>query len=182
MDVKEIEKSAKRDFNNAICLMGIIPALIFAYLISVKIASITVFKGEIGYIFFASVLILFIGIVMGKRLLWRVMKGLFNYNKENLKLQEELIEKSRLATITETTLTLSHELNNPLFIAIGNLELLENEFVQNKTPESIRKKFEMIKKNFERMREVTSKLSKLSKPVSGGAYSSKTIIDLKKSE
>ena len=182
MNLKEIEMDTRRNFNNAICLMGIIPALTFAYLLTVKVATIEVLKGETGYVFLAGIIILLIGIFMGKKLLWNVMKRLFDFNKENLRLQEELMEKNRLATIIETTLTLGHELNNPLAITVGNLDLLENDLKKNQIPEKIVNRFNEIRQNCDRMREAMRKLSKLSTAVSEKAYGDETMVSLKKSK
>ncbi len=182
VNLEEVESSAKRDFNNAICLMGVIPALIFAYLLTVRLSTVEVFQGEAGYLFLWGVIFLLMGIVVGKKLLWKVLERLFVFNQENIRLYEELMKKNRLATIAETTLTLSHELNNPLAITMGNLTLLEGEVAKGNVPEPVKEKLEIIKENCTRMAKVTDKLSNLSVPVSDKAYGDTTIIDLEKSK
>ncbi|MBN1353769.1 MAG: hypothetical protein JW994_03760 [Candidatus Omnitrophica bacterium] len=182
MDLREMEMKARRNFNNAVCLMSVMPSLMFLYLLTVKVADIKILEGETGYIFLGGIMLLIAGVIMGRKILWDVMKDLFDFNRENLKLQSELIEKNRLATISETTLTLSHELNNPLATAIGNLELLENDFKKGLPPsETVKNRFQIIKNNCDRMARVTSKLSKISKAVSEKAVGDITMISLDKS-
>lgn len=165
MDLKELEMYARVSFNNAICLIGIIPFLVFLYLLVVKISSIEILVGEIGFIMLISMLLLLLGVFIARKMLWTVITRLFDFNEKVIKLQKELIEKNRLTAITETTLTLSHEINNPLAVISGTLELLDNEFKKERVPESIKDKIGMIKNHTERMKNITSKLANLSKPV-----------------
>jgi branched-subunit amino acid transport protein AzlD len=100
VQIKELVLNRKREFDISVCLTGVIPFLVFLYLLVVKIASLQILAGEVGYIMFVTILIFLLGIMVGKKMLLSII--------------EELIEKHRLAAITETTLALSHEINNPL--------------------------------------------------------------------
>lgn len=168
MDIKEFILKRKSDFYNSISLVGVIPFLVFVYLLVNRIASFQIFVGEIGYIMFITMIVFIMGIIVGRKML--------------LSLIQELIEKNRLATITETTLALSHEINNPLLTISGNLELLEYEFSESQVTNNMKEKINTIKTNCERIRQVTNKLSSLSKPVSGTIYGQTKMIDLGKSE
>lgn len=168
MQIRELVADKRREFDISVCLTGVIPFLVFLYLMVVKISSFRIMIGEVGYIMFATVLIFLLGIMVGRKLVWSIL--------------DQLIERNRLAAITETTLALSHEINNPLLTVRGNLELLENDFTQNQiTNSSIKNRLETIKDNCERIRQVTDKLATLSKPVSSNIYGGTKMVDLTKS-
>jgi signal transduction histidine kinase len=147
MEIKESILKKRRDFNTMLSLSGVIPFLVFVYLLAVKISSLEIFIGEIGYIMFITMVIFLLGIIVGRKML--------------ISMIQEQVEKNRLAAITETILTLSHEINNPLLTIKGNLELLEHEFAQSHAWEGIRNRLATIKIHCERIREVTDKMSNL---------------------
>lgn len=169
MEVKQFIVSKKRDFNIALSLAGVIPFLVFVYLLVVKVSSFKVFIGEIGYIMFCTMVIFLMGILVGRKMFWAMLK--------------ELIDKNRLAAISETTLALSHEINNPLLAVRGNLDLLESDFAERQISDKIiNNRLDTIKTNCERIRQVTDKLAKLSKPVSETIHSQSKMINLNMSE
>lgn len=164
MEVKELVLKKQRDFYNSISLMGVIPFLVFVYLLVVRISSLQIMVGEVGYIMLATMLVFLTGIVVGRKMFMSMI--------------QELIEKNRLAAITETTLALGHEINNPLLAMRGNIELLEYEFQETQIPDTLKERIRTIKTNCERIREVTERLASLSKPVSGTIYGDSKMIDL----
>lgn len=168
MLLDKLQETTKRNFNNVICLMSIIPLLVSVYIIAAKIASIQVFAGEIGYIMLLTMMIVLAGIMAGKRIIWDLV--------------QELLEKNRLAAITETVLTLGHEINNPLMVVHGNLELLEGDVTDIGLPSNVKNRLSEIKNNCERIILVTQKMSNLSKPVSATVCGDTKIIDLKQSK
>ena len=105
MEIKELILKHRRNFNVSICLTGAIPFLVFVYLLVRKISTFQIFVGEIGYIMFSAVLIFLLGIAVGRKMFMALLN--------------ELVEKNRLSAITETTLALSHEINNPLLSIRG---------------------------------------------------------------
>lgn len=168
MELKILEEKTKRDFNNAVSLMAIIPLLVFVYLIGGKIAYLSALNGETGYILLTVMAIVLTGIFLGKQALWALVKQIFM-------MQNELLEKNRLSAITETVLTLGHEINNPLLAMQGSLSMLEEELADNSFT---RQKVSRIRGNCERIMEVTDKLSKLAKPVSEKITGQHSIINL----
>lgn len=182
MDIKELEKQVRKDFNNAICVVGLCHMWVFAYLVVGEVASRRILTREGMLIMIITMGLLLVGIASARKILWTVIKRLFNFNQQILKLQEELIEKSRLAAITETTLTLSHEINNPLMIMRGNLEMLEDDFVKGGTPAHAKERVAKIKNHCERIRQITDKLTNLSRPVDTTIHGDKKMIDTDKSE
>ncbi|MCX5706365.1 MAG: hypothetical protein NTW13_01640 [Candidatus Omnitrophica bacterium] len=168
MEIKTLIKNEKRNFNTAICLIGIIPFLVFMYLLVRRVSSFNILIGEIGYIMFFTLVVFLLGIYVGRKML--------------LSLLAELIEKNHLAAITETTLALGHEINNPLLAIRGNLELLDYDAKEIQIPDKIKIRLDIIKGNFERIREATDKLSHLSKPVSSTIFGDTKMVDLNKSQ
>jgi len=167
MKVKEFVLDKKRDFDTSISLMGLIPILVFVYLLVVKVSTFKILIGEVGYIVLATIMVFMMGIMVGRKMF--------------ISLIDELLEKHRLAAIAETTLTLGHEINNPLLTIRGNLELLENDAHDIQIPDRIKGRLDIIKGNVERIREATDKLSSLRNPVSDTISSDVRMIDLSKS-
>ncbi len=168
MTVKELILKEKRNFSMAICLIGVIPFLVFVYLLVTKISSFKVFIGEIGYVMFFTVVVFILGIVVGRKML--------------MSLISELVEKNRLAAITETTLALGDQISNPLLVIRGNFQLIEDESRELQLPQKMRERLTTIKGNFERISAVTDKLSNLSKPVTKIIFGNTKIIDLDNSK
>ena len=168
MEINELVMKRKRDFNISICLTGIIPFLVFLYLLVNRISTFQIFVGEVGYIMFTTIIIFLLGIAVGRKMLMNML--------------DELIERNKLAAITETALTLSHEINNPLLIVTGNLELLETDFTGTPIPDSAKNRVNIIKSHCERIRVATDKLARLSKPVSEAIHGNARIINLNKSQ
>ena len=180
--IKELVAKTKKDFNNAIFLISVIPFLVFVYLLFGKIASWKALTGEIGYILIATVFVILTGIILGRQMLWTVIKKLIDFNTQVSKMQRELIEKNRLAAITETTLALSHEINNPLLAIMGNLELLGYDLEETKLKESAKDRLSKIPNDCESIRQVTEKMSQLSRPVSTSIFGKSNMIDLTQSK
>jgi len=70
MDIRELEAYVKRSFANATCLMGIIPALVFIYIIVVELANLDVMSRKTGLYVSMSVLLLMLGITVGRKMVW----------------------------------------------------------------------------------------------------------------
>ncbi|TRZ95084.1 hypothetical protein D4R78_04335 [bacterium] len=181
MEIKELANHAKRNFNNAICLIGVIPSLAFVYLLYNKLPTLEIFVGRAGYIAFIVMVIFIGGILLGRKMLWTLILKLLDFNQKIMSIQEELITKNKLAAITETVLTLGHEINNPLLVIRGTLEMLGSEINQIAAPTDLKERLSVIKINFDRIGEVTEKLSHLSRPVIDTVYGDSKIINLGKS-
>ncbi|MDD2689982.1 MAG: hypothetical protein PHT41_07540, partial [Candidatus Omnitrophica bacterium] len=69
MEVKDLIARERRDFYNSLCLTGIIPFLVFVYLLIGKISSFEILKGDVLYIMLATILIFSLGIVVGRKML-----------------------------------------------------------------------------------------------------------------
>ncbi len=163
MEVKQLTLNIRSDFNRALSLAGVIPLLVFIYLVVGKISNFKALAGEVGYIVVATIGVFIMGIIVGRKMLMSVTFKLIDDNQKILSMQRELIEKNRLAAITETVLALGDQVNNPLLAISGNLELLELELRHLELSEKTRNRMETIRNNFYKLREVTDKMSKLTK-------------------
>jgi len=181
MEVKQLTKNIKNDFNRAVSLVGVIPLLVFIYLVVGKLASFNALVGEVGYIVMATIGVFIMGIVVGRRMLMSVTFKLIDDNQKILSMQQELIEKNRLAAITETVLALGDQVNNPLLAISGNLELLELELKNVELNEKTRNRIKTMLNNFYKIREVTDKMSKLTKAELITIHGDTRMIDLSKS-
>ena len=175
-------KRVKVDFNNAICLMSIIPSLAFVYVVAGKLASLDVLAGEVGYIMLVIISLILLGIITGKRILWSLTRKLVDLNEHIIRIEKELMEKNRLAAITEIVLSLSHEINNPLLVLQGNLTLLEDDINRNKTQAPLGDRVNQMKTHCERIVDVMNKMSRISKPVSVPIHGNTRMVDLASSE
>lgn len=181
MEITRLAKNIKNDFNNTVSLIGVIPLLVFLYIIAGKISNFSVLIGEAGYILLATLAVFATGIIVGKRMLMSVTLRLIEDNQRILSMQQELIEKNRLAAITETVLALGDQINNPLLVISGNLELLNTDVKNIAAAERVHDRIETMRDNFKKIREVTDKMSRLTQPASMPVCGDKKMLDLNKS-
>ncbi|MDQ7052441.1 MAG: histidine kinase dimerization/phospho-acceptor domain-containing protein [candidate division KSB1 bacterium] len=95
------------------------------------------------------------------------------------KLEQEKIEKERIAAIVQAMATVNHEINNPLTPILGNLDLIMEE--AHLLPDSVRSKLKSIQENARRIAENVQKMRNISQPVFKQYYDGEMIIDLEKS-
>ncbi|MEE9441071.1 MAG: response regulator [candidate division Zixibacteria bacterium] len=92
----------------------------------------------------------------------RVIKQAYQKQKLILK-NRRLEEKARIAekfeTITMTTSTLNHEINNPLMAILGTVELILDD--PGVTDRKIKNKLEMIDTSARRIQDITQKMASL---------------------
>lgn len=164
MKLRDFINREKKEFSVMISLVGVIPFLVFIYIMAGKIASIKVFIGEVGLVMILTVLVFILGIFVGKRMLASFVT--------------EIIAKDKEAAITETALAVGHEINNPLLAIRGNLQLLESYIAENQAPESVRNRLKTIMDNFERIRQATDKFVELSNPKSTRVFGGTNMLDI----
>ncbi|MCX5669064.1 MAG: hypothetical protein NTX89_02960 [Candidatus Omnitrophica bacterium] len=182
MEVKQLTCNIRNDFNRAISLVGVIPLLVFIYLVVGKLANFNALIGEVGYIVMATIGVFIMGIVVGRKMLMSVTFKLIDDNQKILSMQQELIEKNRLAAITETVLALGDQVNNPLLVISGNLEMLDLEIRHLEVGEKVHNRLATMRSNFQKIREVTDKMSKLTKAELITIHGDTRMIDLSKSK
>jgi nitrogen-specific signal transduction histidine kinase len=163
MDIKKLIARSKRDFDISISMIGVIPLLVFTYLIIAKLATVKILIGQIGYIIFCTILVFLVGVFVGKRM----FSSLVN----------EIMEKNKSAAITETALGVGDQINNPLLAIRGNLEIVEMYALENKLPPKVIDRIKTIKDNFERIRQITDKMSNLGKPKTTSIIGKSSMVD-----
>jgi len=181
MEIKQLTSNIRNDFNRAISLAAVIPLLVFIYLVVGKIANFNSLVGEVGYIVIATIGVFIMGIVVGRKMLMSVTFKLIDDNQKILSMQQELIQKNRLAAITETVLALGDQVNNPLLVISGNLEMLDLEIRHLNVGEKVHNRLATMRSNFIKIREVTDKMSKLTKAELITIHGDTQMIDLSKS-
>jgi len=181
METNQLTKKIKKDFYNSLGLVGIIPLLVFLYILFGKIANFSMLFGEIGYIILATVGVFATGVMVGRKMLMSVIIKLIDDNQRILSMQQELVEQKSLAAITETVFALGDQVNNPLLAIRGNLDLLELDLNQLNLPENIKKRLVSVRSNCERIGDVTRKMSQLSRPRSTTIHGSLKMVDLNNS-
>ena len=78
MEMKDMEAKIKREFDNVICVMGLIPFLALLYLLTGKPGSMELLTGNTGYIVMGAFLLLFLGVISGKQLFWNIISRLID--------------------------------------------------------------------------------------------------------
>ncbi|MCK4856428.1 MAG: hypothetical protein KAT58_00505 [candidate division Zixibacteria bacterium] len=90
--------------------------------------------------------------------------------------QSRLIEKARIDAVRETSVTLNHEINNPLTAVLGNVQLI---LMKSKNlPEDVRKRLELIEESGLRIRDAVSLLMKATNAKSTDYIDDTSMIDL----
>lgn len=182
MEIKQFTSKSKSEFNRMVSLIGVIPLLVFIYLIIGKISNFKILAGQVGYIVTATIGVFFMGIVVGRKMLESVTFKLIDDNQKILSMQQELIQKNRLAAITETVLTLADQVNNPLLVISGNLEMLALEVRHLEVGEKVHNRIQTMRSNYLKIREVTEKMSKLTKPETTTIHGDTRMINFDRSQ
>jgi DNA-binding response OmpR family regulator len=73
--------------------------------------------------------------------------------------EQDLVRAERLAAIGEMTVTLHHEINNPLMAALAEVELLQSQ--PNATPEQQRQGLAEVRVALQRIRDIVQRIGKL---------------------
>jgi hypothetical protein len=92
---------------------------------------------------------------------------------------EKMVNSERAAAVTETAVTVNHEINNPLTAILGNTQLLLMN--KDKLSKETVAKLETIEKSAIKIREVTDKLMTIIEPVRKHYASGLQMIDVEKS-
>ena len=92
----------------------------------------------------------------------------------------KLVKSERVAAISETAVTVNHEINNPLTAILGNTQLLL--MAKDTLPKDAIAKLETIEKSAIQIRETTSKLMSIIEPVKSSYASGLNMIDIEKSK
>ncbi|MFY9402765.1 MAG: DUF2062 domain-containing protein [Candidatus Omnitrophota bacterium] len=163
MDIKRFILKKKRDFNLSLSMVGVIPFLVFTYLITVRLSTLKILAGQIGCIVFCTLIVFMLGIYVGKRMFRSMV--------------DEIMEKNKQIGIAEAILRVGDKINNPLLAIRGNLGILEDYIIENKLPGKLIDRIKTIKDNIERIRQITDKASSLPNSESSFTESKKVMND-----
>lgn len=93
---------------------------------------------------------------------------------------KKLVKSERTAAISETAVTVNHEINNPLTAILGNTQLLL--MGKEKLSGDVVAKLETIEKSAIQIRETTAKLMSIIEPVKSSYSTGMDMIDIEKSK
>jgi PAS domain S-box-containing protein len=99
--------------------------------------------------------------------------------REVKRLQAQLLDAERLAAITETAISINHEINNPLCSILGNTQLIL--MTKEKLDKKTVRKLQSIEKEIMRIQEIARKLSEITRPVLKEYVSGTRMLDVEKS-
>ncbi|MEW6671359.1 MAG: response regulator [Thermodesulfobacteriota bacterium] len=105
------------------------------------------------------------------------LRSRVNVGRRIIALQHELLEKEKLQTVFETTGAVCHEMNQPLQVVSGVVELL---MMDTKSNDPHYEKFKTLMEQTERMGEITNKLMKITR-YETRKYLKTRIVDIDKS-
>ena len=83
--------------------------------------------------------------------------------------------REKLESIKALAGTVAHEMNSPLFVAMGNLELLQDDFDQDSEPYQ---EMQGIRNNLNELKTLIQKISQLEDVVTKDYYGTSRIVDL----
>ena len=86
--------------------------------------------------------------------------------------------REKLESIKALAGTVAHEMNSPLFVAMGNLELLQDDFEKDSEPY---REIKGIRNNLNELKTLIKKISQLEDVVTKDYYGTTSIVDLDKS-
>ncbi|HJP19596.1 MAG TPA: histidine kinase dimerization/phospho-acceptor domain-containing protein, partial [Nitrospinota bacterium] len=97
---------------------------------------------------------------------------------ERIRLTKKASEVEKLNVIAEAAVALNHEINNPLTGIMGNLELMLDNFPDDK--EEIKKTMETVLENSHKIADVVRKFQAIKKYVMTEYASKQPMLDLNK--
>lgn len=91
-------------------------------------------------------------------------------------LEDELVKKEKVETIAKMVISIAHEINNPLTVVIGGLEMLLMK--KEELSKDMAEKLETVLSSAIRIRDVVAKMTKINTPVDADYAQGKKMIDI----
>lgn len=82
--------------------------------------------------------------------------------------QQQLVKSEKLAAIGQLTASIAHEINNPIAVMQGNLDLIRHDLGEQATP--VAAELKLIDAQIERMRLIVTQLLQYSRPTEFAGY------------
>jgi len=95
-------------------------------------------------------------------------------------IDQDLLDKERLAAIIETAVTVNHEVNNPLTAILGNVQLLLLK--RDDLDDDLKQKLEIIESSAMKIKDVTQRLMRLTTPRSVEYSNGTRMVDISEEE
>jgi signal transduction histidine kinase len=95
-------------------------------------------------------------------------------------ISKEILDKAKLSAVTDTAVTVNHEVNNPLTAILGNVQLILSR-PQGLSEDTI-KKLRVVEESALKIRDVTQKLLKVTHVRSVEYSEGSTMLDLGEKE
>lgn len=173
----EAIETIKRKFNISVAVIAIIPSLVLLYLITNQLNDIQALTGRAGFIYSMSLVIMTLGIILGRGMLWSVIKKLTEMNKKLYETEQAIIEKEKLVFLMQASIGLNHKMNQPLTAIIGFAQILK----QDSTNDQRTKKLEVIIREGQKCSELLKKLLRVTQPVITQYIDAEEMLDIEKS-
>ncbi len=98
---------------------------------------------------------------------------------EMRELQSKLLEAERVAAITETAISVNHEINNPLCSILGYTQLILMD--RDSLDPDVVRKLESIEKQIVRIQEIADRLGRINRPVLKEYVGGSRMLDMEQS-
>jgi len=92
--------------------------------------------------------------------------------------REKIIEKEKRKAIMAMASTVAHEINTPLFSAIGTTQLMQDEFNRDSDPYN---DLQLIIRNLKEIKQMVKKIAAIEKPEMKPYVGNSVIVDIEKS-
>ena len=160
--VQNIKEKPFRKLNIAFSLMTIIPFLVFLYLLTTRLFSVSIMIGDVGLAVAVAFLLSALGYWVGYSIVQNLLSKILNYTEQlksaNAQLgeaQELLIQAEKFKAIGQLASGIAHEVKNPLGIILQDINYLE----ENKpTDEEFLRLMSMMKKHINRADDIITAL------------------------
>ncbi len=83
--------------------------------------------------------------------------------------QDQLLQSEKLAAVGQLTASIAHEVNNPIAVIQGNVDLL-HELLDSHSAQAVRPELKLIDEQIERMRLIVTKLLQFARPTEYAGY------------
>lgn len=104
-------------------------------------------------------------------------------NKELMETREELVKAERLSTMAKLTVSLQHEINNPLTSVLAQTQALQLKLSSNTPPDAefVKEKLGTVEREARRIRDLLRNLAHITEPVTREYTPGIEMIDIKAS-
>ena len=122
---------------------------------NILIMALLSFAVALGGYLLQNLILFVVSLIVMMVVIYHLSQSVLAEKKLNARIQEQLKESFKHATIGELCSGISHELNNPLAIIIGRAEILLSQIEEGPVEESL------LKKSITKINETAARISKI---------------------